>query len=124
LYDTRARVLGAAVLGKTRGAGRASRDVLPVPLAAAPWSAPPGATAPGRANDGPRRVVPTRLVRRPLRRLPVPPQSPATPGTGPIPRQFTRARGVAAVNKAVESLTNNRTPTKRTDEPNDSGRWA
>jgi capsular polysaccharide biosynthesis protein/Mrp family chromosome partitioning ATPase len=120
LYDARARVLGAAVLGKTRGAGRASRAALPAPVGVTPWPEPTGDLAAARATDEPRRVtVSTRLVRRPLRRLAAPPQSPAT-----APRQLTPARGVAAVKRTVEAPANNRTPNNRADNPTENGKWS
>lgn len=108
LYDARARVLGAAVLGKARGAGRASPDAVPAPAVAV------------RANDEPGQVSESTV--HPLRR--VPPQSPATPGAGSLPRQLTPARGVAAAGRAVETPANNHTPNNRTEDPDDDGSLA
>jgi len=113
LRDAGARVLGAAVLGKTRGAGRASPDALTAPVAAAPWPEPAHLGTAARANGEPRRFTKsTRLA-----------------GTGSIPKQLTPARGVAAVGKTVEAPANNRTANNHTpndgaEDSNETGRWA
>ncbi|WP_164842336.1 polysaccharide biosynthesis tyrosine autokinase [Actinoplanes solisilvae] len=80
LYDARARVLGAAVLGRSRGAGRASTEALAAPVEAAVEAPPP-----------PRRPIP----------VPVPPRPPTA-----IDRQLAPARGVAAVNQSGETTAN------------------
>nr|WP_296065429.1 polysaccharide biosynthesis tyrosine autokinase [uncultured Actinoplanes sp.] len=108
LHDAGARVLGAAVLGKTRGAGRASPDALTTPVAAPQWPAPGRPVAAARANGTPRRFT-----------------KPGGPtGAGPVPEQLTAARGVAAVGKTVEAPAHHRTTNNRTEQPNDTGRWA
>jgi hypothetical protein len=105
LRDARALILGAAVLGQTRGAGRASPDALTVPDPATP------------AIDGPRPPTESRPVVRPLRR------PPARPAPEAVPRQLFPARGVAAVDKAVEAPANSRRPAGRREDANDRGRW-
>jgi polysaccharide biosynthesis transport protein len=81
LYDARARVLCAAVLGRSRGAGRASTEALNTPAEPAP-------VAPARPPQPRRRVIPP---------------GPASSAN----RQLAPARGVAAVNQTGETTANN-----------------
>jgi capsular exopolysaccharide synthesis family protein len=123
LSDARARVLGAAVLGKTRGVGRIGADAVPGAMPATPEPAPAPVAGAG-AND--EQVTTSNRLKRPPRRPPVPPLS---PGPDAIPRQLTSARGVAAVSRAVKipannHPANNHAPDNRTDDPNDGGRLA
>lgn len=118
LYDVQARMLGAAVLCRSRSRAVGSPDARPVQASTA---ARRGAAVviPGpRTYDAARRgAVSARQLRRPQRRLPVPPQSPA-PAPHPPPRQVAPARGVAAVNGALDAVQN-----YRSADPNQKGKW-
>jgi polysaccharide biosynthesis transport protein len=96
LHDVQARLLGAAVLCRSRTPGVAPRDALRVPVAASRWAGPNGPAAGPRVRAQDRDVRPPALARRPLRSVPDLPKPLALPGVeraaGPP------ARGVAAVN--------------------------